>query len=283
MMRKPSRRKLSTCSGGDVVEGGALRDGRRHAGTVPAHGRAQQAAARRLPRVGRGGARRRRVGGARPRWRRRSPRRWWRWRPALRLRRRRLVALRPPAEQAGALRARALRLAQEELSSYAPVLEARDEHERELALAAASEPPAHIAEVAAEVAELGAEVAASASPSVRGDALTGVVLAEAAASAAFRLVEINVGSRPGVRARPRGRTTSGEGAGNRHGPATATAARADPALRFPPARSAGVSGSGGPFRRCRSRRGRSPRGGSPRIRAGPRAGRGSGRRSKTRS
>ena len=100
------------------------------------------------------------------------------------------------AEQAGALRARALRLADEEMTSYAPVLEARDEHERELALAAASEPPAQIAETAAEVAELGVEVAASSSSSVRGDALTGVVLAEAAASAAFRLVEINVGSGP---------------------------------------------------------------------------------------
>jgi formiminotetrahydrofolate cyclodeaminase len=100
------------------------------------------------------------------------------------------------ADHAGALRARALRLAEEELSSYAPVLETRDEHERELALAAASEPPAQIAETAAEVAELGLEVAASSSPSVRGDALTGVVLAEAAASAAFRLVEINLGAGP---------------------------------------------------------------------------------------
>jgi formiminotetrahydrofolate cyclodeaminase len=100
------------------------------------------------------------------------------------------------ADRAGALRARALRLAQEELSSYAPVLEARDERERSLALAAASEPPAHIAETAAEVAELGVEVASAASAAVRGDALTGVTLAEAAASAAFRLVEINVGSGP---------------------------------------------------------------------------------------
>ena len=82
------------------------------------------------------------------------------------------------------------------MSSYAPVLEARDEHERELALAAASEPPVQIAEAAAEVAELGVEVASSASAAVRGDALTGVVLAEAAASAAFRLVEINVGGGP---------------------------------------------------------------------------------------
>jgi formiminotetrahydrofolate cyclodeaminase len=99
-------------------------------------------------------------------------------------------------DQAGALRVRALRLAQEELASYAPVLDARYEHERELALAAASEPPAQIAETAADVAELGAETAASASAAVLGDALTGVVLAEAAASAAFRLVEINVGAGP---------------------------------------------------------------------------------------
>jgi formiminotetrahydrofolate cyclodeaminase len=100
------------------------------------------------------------------------------------------------AEQAGTLRARALTLAQEEMSSYAPVLEARDERERSLALVAASEAPAQIAETAADVAELGVEVASSASAAVRGDALTGVTLAEAAASAAFHLVEINVGSGP---------------------------------------------------------------------------------------
>ena len=46
------------------------------------------------------------------------------------------------------------------------------------------------------MAELGAEVAAAASAAVRGDALTGVLLAEAAASAACRLVEINLGSGP---------------------------------------------------------------------------------------
>ena len=75
-------------------------------------------------------------------------------------------------------------------------LEARTPEERELALAAASEPPAHVAETAAEIAELGVQVAGSSSPAVRGDALTGVVFAEAAASAAARLVEINVGSGP---------------------------------------------------------------------------------------
>jgi methenyltetrahydrofolate cyclohydrolase len=98
--------------------------------------------------------------------------------------------------RAGELRRRALEFAEEELTSYAPVLEARTPDERKAALAAASEPPARIAEAAAEVGELGGEVAASSSAAVRGDALTGVLLAEAAASAAARLVEINVGSGP---------------------------------------------------------------------------------------
>jgi formiminotetrahydrofolate cyclodeaminase len=98
------------------------------------------------------------------------------------------------AGHASELRRSALRLAEEELSSYARVLEARSSEERSAALAAASEPPAQVAEVAAEVAELGADVAASSSPAVRGDALTGVTIAEAAAAAAARLVEINLGS-----------------------------------------------------------------------------------------
>jgi methenyltetrahydrofolate cyclohydrolase len=98
------------------------------------------------------------------------------------------------AAAAANLRSRALELAEAELTSYAPVLEATTPSERVEALAAASKPPARIAETAAEVAELGVEVASSASEAVRGDALTGVVLAEAAASAASRLVEINVGS-----------------------------------------------------------------------------------------
>jgi formiminotetrahydrofolate cyclodeaminase len=99
------------------------------------------------------------------------------------------------AARAGELRRRALELAEEELSSYAPVLEARTPSDREAALALASEPPCQIAETAAEVAELGVAVAGSASPAVRGDALTAVTLAEAAASAAARLVAINLGSR----------------------------------------------------------------------------------------
>jgi formiminotetrahydrofolate cyclodeaminase len=101
-----------------------------------------------------------------------------------------------PAARAAELRAEALRLAEEELTSYGPVLKATTPADRTTALDAASEPPAQIAEAAAEVAELGVEVARSASPAVRGDALTGVILAEAAASAAARLVETNITSGP---------------------------------------------------------------------------------------
>src|SRR4051812_45874650 len=103
---------------------------------------------------------------------------------------------RGPADRAAGLRADALRLAVEELDSYAPVLAAKTPADRTTALDAASEPPAQIAETAAAVAELGLDVAGSSSPAVRGDALTGVILAEAAAAAAARLVETNITSRP---------------------------------------------------------------------------------------
>jgi glutamate formiminotransferase / formiminotetrahydrofolate cyclodeaminase len=99
-----------------------------------------------------------------------------------------------------AARARALELAEVELGSYAAVLEAmrlpRDDPRRgrrvEAALVDACGAPLEIAELAAEVAESGYEVAVSSGRSVRGDALAGVTLAEAAAAAAGRLVEINL-------------------------------------------------------------------------------------------
>jgi methenyltetrahydrofolate cyclohydrolase len=102
--------------------------------------------------------------------------------------------------RARALRLRALELAEAELGSYAPVLEARrlpaDDPARseaiEAALVEASRSPLAIAEAAAQVAELGAQVAGAAKPSVRGDAVTGVQLAEAAASAAAGLVATNL-------------------------------------------------------------------------------------------
>jgi formiminotetrahydrofolate cyclodeaminase len=101
-----------------------------------------------------------------------------------------------PAGRAAELRADALRLAEQELTSYGPVLKAETPADRTTALDGASEPPAQIAETAASVAELGVRVAESASPAVRGDALTGVIIAEAAAAAAARLVETNISSGP---------------------------------------------------------------------------------------
>jgi formiminotetrahydrofolate cyclodeaminase len=117
------------------------------------------------------------------------------------------------AGRASELRARAMELAEEELSSYGPVLEAmrlpRDDPSRaarvEEALIEASRTPLAIAEAAAEAAELGMEVTGASSPSVRGDAATGVVLAEAAAAAAANLVEVNLGRHPDARELERAR------------------------------------------------------------------------------
>jgi methenyltetrahydrofolate cyclohydrolase len=104
------------------------------------------------------------------------------------------------AERAAALRAEALELAEAELSSYAAVLKAmrmpHDDPARagrvEAALLEASRTPLAIAERAAEAAELGSSVAAGSGPSVRGDAVTGLLIADAACAAASGLVEINL-------------------------------------------------------------------------------------------
>jgi formiminotetrahydrofolate cyclodeaminase len=106
-------------------------------------------------------------------------------------------------ERARELRAQALALADRDLSSYAPVLDARrlpaDHPERpqrlEAALTEASRAPLAIAETAAEAAELGARVTIASNPAVRGDALAGVLIAEAATAAAASLVEINLAGR----------------------------------------------------------------------------------------
>ena len=108
------------------------------------------------------------------------------------------------ASRANAVRAEALELAERDLSSYAQVLEAarlpRDDPSRagrlEEALLEASQPPLAIAERAAEAAELGVAVARTSNPHVRGDAMTGVLIAEATAAAAATLVEINLERQP---------------------------------------------------------------------------------------
>jgi methenyltetrahydrofolate cyclohydrolase len=112
------------------------------------------------------------------------------------------------AERASGLRARVLALAETELSSYQPVLEAmrlpRDDPTRserlESALIEASATPLAIAEEAAEAAELGVAVARNSSNEVKGDAVTGILLAEAAAAAAAGLVEINLQRHPAASA-----------------------------------------------------------------------------------
>jgi formiminotetrahydrofolate cyclodeaminase len=105
--------------------------------------------------------------------------------------------------RARSLRAAALDMAESELTSYEPVLEAlrlpKHDPERpgrvDAAREQASRTPVEIAEAAAETAVLGAAVLDTARPSVRGDALAGCLLAEAAAAAAATLVEINLEDR----------------------------------------------------------------------------------------
>jgi methenyltetrahydrofolate cyclohydrolase len=117
------------------------------------------------------------------------------------------TALKPRAElpeRLATLRALAQELAERELGSYLPVLEAqrlpRADPERAgrlgAALVQASAAPLAIAEAASEVAEIGAELAAASGRAVSGDAVAGVLIAEAAASAAAALVEINLAARP---------------------------------------------------------------------------------------
>jgi methenyltetrahydrofolate cyclohydrolase len=102
--------------------------------------------------------------------------------------------------RAGALRDRALELADRELHSYEPVLEAlrlpasdRDREARlATAMAAASIPPLAIASVAAQLAGIAAETVDGVSEQLVGEAIVAAELAEGACRAAARLVEINL-------------------------------------------------------------------------------------------
>ncbi|HEX5622716.1 MAG TPA: cyclodeaminase/cyclohydrolase family protein [Solirubrobacteraceae bacterium] len=105
----------------------------------------------------------------------------------------------PPHERAAALRARALELADEDLSSYAPVLDAERSGDAERvrdALSAASDAPLAIAAVGCEVAELAAELVHRGRLHVQGDAAVAALLAEAATRGAARLVELNLSRVP---------------------------------------------------------------------------------------
>jgi formiminotetrahydrofolate cyclodeaminase len=108
-------------------------------------------------------------------------------------------------ERAAAIRSAATRLADEDAAAYAGVIEAwrapREDAGRAArvagALSRAADVPLAIAEHAADAAELAATVAQHGNRNLRGDAVTGALLAEAAGLAAARLVEINLESVPG--------------------------------------------------------------------------------------
>jgi formiminotetrahydrofolate cyclodeaminase len=108
------------------------------------------------------------------------------------------------AARARALRARSVQLAREDLDAYAPVLAALRASPEDpgrlarldAALSDASETPLELAAIGTELAALAAEVAGDGAQSVSGDALAGLLIAEAGAQAAARLVAINLERRP---------------------------------------------------------------------------------------
>jgi formiminotetrahydrofolate cyclodeaminase len=108
------------------------------------------------------------------------------------------------AVRAGALRDRALELAERERESYGPVLDAlrlpRSDPDRETrlasALAAASTAPLAIASVGAQLAGIAAETVDGVSDQLVGEAVVAAELAEGACRAAARLVQINLAAVP---------------------------------------------------------------------------------------
>lgn len=104
------------------------------------------------------------------------------------------------ADQADELRRRAADLADMDARAYTAVLDAgrqpgddgqRRERTRE-ALLGAAHVPLEIAGIGARVARLAVRVAEAGNPNLRGDAVTGAVLAAASARSAACLVDINV-------------------------------------------------------------------------------------------
>jgi formiminotetrahydrofolate cyclodeaminase len=111
------------------------------------------------------------------------------------------------ADQADKLRLMAAQLADMDARAYATVLdvfrrrgdadqgwEAQGwEAQRREALLAAAHVPLEIAGIGARVARLAVRVAEAGNPNLRGDAVTGALLAAASARSAASLVDINVG------------------------------------------------------------------------------------------
>jgi formiminotetrahydrofolate cyclodeaminase len=110
------------------------------------------------------------------------------------------------AARASALQAGAAALIEADASSYQAVLAARrpadvaagaSQVDRvAAALSGAAEVPLQVLGIAAQVARLAGRLAADGNPNLRGDALTGLFLAEAGARAAAMLVGINLAGAP---------------------------------------------------------------------------------------
>ena len=100
------------------------------------------------------------------------------------------------ADQADKLRLMAAQLADMDAQVYAAVLEVfrrrGDADQRREALLAAAMVPLEIAAIGVRVAALAARVAEGGNPNLRGDAVTGALLAAASARSAASLVDINV-------------------------------------------------------------------------------------------
>ena len=95
------------------------------------------------------------------------------------------------AEEADRLRYMASQLADMDARAYTAVLASRGP-ERKQALLGAAMIPLEIAALGARVARLAVQVAEAGNPNLRGDAVTGAVLAAASARSAASLVDINV-------------------------------------------------------------------------------------------
>ena len=104
------------------------------------------------------------------------------------------------AAQAAALGDRALLLADDDHRAYARALAQLDAPDRDAALGKAlrdaARVPLQIAETAADVAALAALAAREGADTVRADAWTAALLAEAASTAAAGLVRVNLATRP---------------------------------------------------------------------------------------
>ncbi len=95
------------------------------------------------------------------------------------------------ADQADELRRRVADLAEADARAYTSVLEAGPGQRREALLGAALV-PLEISEIGARVARMALQVAEAGNPNLRGDAVTGALLAAASARSAACLVDINV-------------------------------------------------------------------------------------------